>query len=150
MVNCYDGSSELPLNGILSSYDSTEKENSVSHRANLVHPRPNLKNDYVAPRNKIEQVVAGIWQRFLKIERVGIHDNFFELGGDSLIIIEVISQIEEAFNIEIPEISLFEAPTVSSIAKNLSHTCEETPSFEERASRGRERRKHMQQRKHNF
>ncbi|MGY2313049.1 hypothetical protein, partial [Pseudomonas gingeri] len=37
--------------------------------------------DYLAPRNELEQTLAGIWAEVLKVERVGVQDNFFELGG---------------------------------------------------------------------
>jgi amino acid adenylation domain-containing protein len=36
---------------------------------------------FVAPRNAMEEVLAGIWIDLLNVERVGVHDNFFKLGG---------------------------------------------------------------------
>ena len=51
--------------------------------------------EYVAPRNEVEEKLAGIWQELLGIERVGIHDNFFELGGHSLLAMRVISAIRK-------------------------------------------------------
>ncbi|WP_026735869.1 type I polyketide synthase [Fischerella sp. PCC 9605] len=58
----------------------------------LNHPRPNLENDYVAPRNEVEQKLAEIWQQRLGIDQIGIHDNFFELGGDSVLAIQVVAK----------------------------------------------------------
>ncbi|MCH7324065.1 non-ribosomal peptide synthetase, partial [Solibacillus sp. MA9] len=52
-----------------------------------VLPEPDLEeitNDYEAPRNEMEEVLARIWCEVLKIEKVGINDNFFEIGGHSL------------------------------------------------------------------
>ncbi len=37
--------------------------------------------DYLAPRNALEETLALIWAEVLKVERVGVRDNFFELGG---------------------------------------------------------------------
>ncbi|MEM6404115.1 MAG: SDR family NAD(P)-dependent oxidoreductase, partial [Cyanobacteria bacterium P01_D01_bin.116] len=51
--------------------------------SNSKYPRPELTNEYIAPRNEIEQKLANIWQDVLGIEKIGIYDNFFELGGDS-------------------------------------------------------------------
>ena len=39
-----------------------------------------MGEEYVAPRNGIEQQLADIWCDVLKLEQVGIHDNFFHLG----------------------------------------------------------------------
>ena len=52
-----------------------------------------LFKPYRAPRNALEQALAGIWQDVLGLERVGIDDNFFELGGDSLQVLKVISRV---------------------------------------------------------
>ncbi|WP_320099157.1 phosphopantetheine-binding protein, partial [Klebsiella pneumoniae] len=51
---------------------------------------------YLAPRNELEDVLAGIWADVLKAERVGVHDNFFELGGDSILSIQVVSRARQA------------------------------------------------------
>jgi hypothetical protein len=38
-----------------------------------------------APGTAMEALVAEIWERLLKRERIGAHDNFFALGGHSLL-----------------------------------------------------------------
>ncbi|WP_422368096.1 amino acid adenylation domain-containing protein [Pelagibius sp.] len=44
------------------------------------------------PEGAAEQAIATIWQRFLKVERIGRQDSFFELGGDSIIALQVVGQ----------------------------------------------------------
>lgn len=89
----------------------------TSITASSQHTRPNLTNEYIAPRNEIEQAVANIWQELLGIDPVGINDNFFELGGHSLLAIQAIARVRETFQVELPVRSLlFEAPTVAKIA----------------------------------
>ncbi|HVI44681.1 MAG TPA: condensation domain-containing protein, partial [Chitinophaga sp.] len=55
-----------------------------------------LTDNYIAPRNAMEQVLAGIWKELLRVQQVGIYDNFFELGGDSIITIQVVSRAKRA------------------------------------------------------
>jgi acyl transferase domain-containing protein len=81
-----------------------------------LHERPVLKTTYVAPADATENKIAEIWESLLGIDRVGIQDNFFDLGGHSLIAIQIISRLREAFSIELPIRCIFEAPTISELA----------------------------------
>jgi len=71
----------------------------------------------MAPRTAVEDVVAGIWESLLPVERVGIYDNFFDLGGHSLLATQVASRVREAFQVEVPLRRIFECPTVFSLAE---------------------------------
>ncbi|MEH2411060.1 amino acid adenylation domain-containing protein [Nostoc sp.] len=79
--------------------------------------RPELETSFTTPRTPVEEVLAGIWARLLGIERVGIHDNFFDLGGHSLLATQVVSQVREAFQVDLRLRSLFETPTVAGLAE---------------------------------
>jgi amino acid adenylation domain-containing protein len=86
-------------------------------------PIPQLDIDranFVAPRNSNEQTLANIWQEVLKVDSVSIYDNFFEIGGHSLLATQVISRISEAFGVQIPLISIFEAPSIAEFALKLA------------------------------
>ncbi len=88
-------------------------------------PVPSFKNEselgFVAPRTPTEKIVADIWGQVLKQEHIGIHDNFFDLGGHSLLATQAISRLREAFNIELPLRSLFEAPTVAQLVERIEN-----------------------------
>ncbi|RUT04336.1 hypothetical protein DSM106972_045640 [Dulcicalothrix desertica PCC 7102] len=95
----------------------------VSQTANslALHRRPNLSNNYVAPRNEIEQTIANIWQEILGIELVGIYDNFLEIGGDSLLSIQITARANKA-GLRINNQHLFEYPTIAQLADIASRT----------------------------
>jgi acyl transferase domain-containing protein/acyl carrier protein len=92
----------------------------LSYRdASSFHPRPALQNAYIAPANQLEQTVASIWQELLGIEQIGIDDDFFEVGGHSLLGIQMLSRIREAFNVDLPLRNVFERPTVADLASMI-------------------------------
>jgi acyl carrier protein len=74
---------------------------------------------YTAPRTLIEAKLAVIWAQVLGLKRVGINDDFFELGGHSLLATQVMARLHEAFRVELPLRSLFEAPTVAALAEQI-------------------------------
>lgn len=78
--------------------------------------RPDLDNDFVAPRNDVERTLTGFWQDLLGIEQVGVQDNFFDLGGHSLIAVRLFAMVKKAYRTEFPISILFEAPTIEQCA----------------------------------
>ncbi|MCC5621260.1 non-ribosomal peptide synthetase [Nostoc sp. CHAB 5715] len=82
--------------------------------------RPELETVYVSPRNDIELAIADIWQKTLKVEKVGIQDNFFELGGHSLNVLQVYGKLRELFKADLAITDLFKYPTISSIFRYLN------------------------------
>jgi len=81
------------------------------------HSRPKLQTPYVAPRNEVEEQIAGIWQVLLGVGEVGIYDNFYELGGHSLLAIQLLSRIRDAYKVEVPIQHFFGAPTVADLTE---------------------------------
>lgn len=77
--------------------------------------RPELTDEFAAPRNLVEEQLAKIWAAVLKLESVGIHDNFFELGGDSILSLQVIARARQA-GLELSSRGVFERPTVAQLA----------------------------------
>jgi amino acid adenylation domain-containing protein len=81
--------------------------------------RAALGQSYVAARTPIEEKLAKIWGEVLRLERVSIYDNFFDLGGHSLKATQVMSQLRDVFQAEMPLRNLFEHPTVAGLAESL-------------------------------
>ncbi|MFG6101406.1 beta-ketoacyl synthase N-terminal-like domain-containing protein [Leptothoe sp. EHU-05/26/07-4] len=120
------GSSLPSLNQIvISTRDLPKAVETISETVEIIsetieaiskYPRPELRNNYVAPRNETERRVADVWQSILRIEQIGIYDDFFDLGGDSLIGLQLISKLKQEFQVEMSINSLFQAPSVSQMA----------------------------------
>ncbi len=82
----------------------------------LSEVRPPVSTDYVAPESITEKKITEIWQLLLGVEQIGIHDNFFELKGQSLIGTQVVSRLQQIFQVNVPLATLFEAPTIAELA----------------------------------
>jgi amino acid adenylation domain-containing protein len=76
--------------------------------------------EFVAPRNAVEEIVAGIWARVLGLDKVSIDADFFALGGHSLLATQVVSRIHDAFQISLPLRLLFERATVAGLAAQIA------------------------------
>jgi amino acid adenylation domain-containing protein len=81
-----------------------------------------VTKEHVAPRNPIEEVIAGIWGEVLRLNAVSVTADFFELGGHSLIATQVMSRVREAFQVDLPVRSLFRSPTVAGLAETLAES----------------------------
>ncbi|MCI5193671.1 MAG: amino acid adenylation domain-containing protein [Candidatus Electrothrix sp. AU1_5] len=74
---------------------------------------------YIAPRTPMEQSVVQIWQELLKLEQVGVTDEFFALGGNSLLALQLLSKIEQQFQVTLPLQTLLRHNTVEQLAQQV-------------------------------
>lgn len=77
-------------------------------------------SEYEAPVGEIETIIASIWSSLLKVETIGRRDNFFALGGHSLLIVQVISRLRTALNVDVPLNALFSAPVLADFALRVA------------------------------
>ena len=92
--------------------------------------RPELNDDFIAPRTPSEEMLASIWGAVLGVKQIGINDNFFDLGGHSLLATQVISRIRESFHIDLPLRSVFEFPSLGELATQIDVTVRASQSLE--------------------
>ena len=72
---------------------------------------------FVAPATPTERALAELWQRVLRIERVGALDNFFESGGHSLLAMQLVAGVRERFGVELPLRTLIGRPALAHMAE---------------------------------
>ncbi|TBU87902.1 non-ribosomal peptide synthetase [Pseudomonas dryadis] len=80
-------------------------------------PKPGaVKQQYVAPTNEIEEILASVWGDVLRLEQVGITDNFFDLGGDSILSLQIIARSKRK-GLKLTPKQLFEKQTIAQLAQ---------------------------------
>jgi thioesterase domain-containing protein/acyl carrier protein len=79
-----------------------------------------LEIDFVAPRDRMEQKLAAIWEKIFDMKPIGIHDNFFDIGGTSIIAVNLFTKIEQTFKCQLNLVVLFQYPTIAQLAEMLS------------------------------
>jgi acyl carrier protein len=67
----------------------------------------------------VEEVLAGIWTEVLRRDQVGVHDSFFDLGGHSLLIMRLLAEIQDAFDLELTIRTVFSMPTLEAMAGEI-------------------------------
>jgi acyl transferase domain-containing protein len=72
-----------------------------------------------AGNGSLRAALHELWVEALGHPEVGEDDDFFDLGGNSLSAIQLMSNIQERFGVELSVAVLFERPTVSLIAESL-------------------------------
>jgi amino acid adenylation domain-containing protein len=82
-----------------------------------------------------ELLLSSIWCDVLGTGQVERDTSFFEMGGHSLLAMQLVSRMHEMFKVEVALRSIFESPTVASLAKRIDRELRaggelETPAIE--------------------
>ena len=88
--------------------------------ASSAAPRRVMGTGFAAAGSTSERQIAEIWQRVLGIPEIGVNDNFFDLGGNSLIGLQLVSELSQELGVQIEPVTLFESPTVAALARHLN------------------------------
>ena len=82
-------------------------------------PEPKIDFNYVAPQNRLEQMICTLYSSILGVKMVGAEDDFFEIGGTSLIASKLIIELlKKDYSIKYDDI--FKNKTPRKLAKLLS------------------------------
>jgi amino acid adenylation domain-containing protein len=85
---------------------------------------------FTAPRTPTEELLAARLAGLLGVERVGAHDSLFALGWNSLLATQVASRLHRLVGVRLPLDSLFEQPTLASLAARVDATLRGSPAAE--------------------
>jgi amino acid adenylation domain-containing protein len=87
-------------------------------------PAPHLdayaSREHEPPQGEVEEILAGIWQELLRLERVGRQANFFELGGHSLLVVQMMERLRR-IGLTTTIRRVFEHPTLAGLADVLQN-----------------------------
>lgn len=98
----------------------TDSQENAATEAAALHPRPQLSSDFMAPRNKIEDHIAGIWQQRMGVGPLGIRDDFFELNGHSLMAVQIMHEIKRQFQVTPPAGLIYDRSTIEKLAEYVT------------------------------
>ena len=85
------------LSAIATTVDSAEQILARMSAAARRRPRA-APTEYVAPRSPIEETLADMWAKALRVDHVGVLDDFFELGGSSLQATMLVNRLQKALD----------------------------------------------------
>ena len=86
----------------------------------IVRGAPDGSTGFVAPQTELECAIAAIWQQVLQLESIGVDESFFDLGGTSLKVAAVQSKLQPLVGGELSILTLFQYPTIKTLAEHLS------------------------------
>ena len=94
--------------------------------------------------NASENKIADIWFKILKHDAFGLEDNFYDVGGSSLLIMKMKHLLDNAFQIDISIMDLFQYSSIRSLAEeiNSKNKLNNSKSIKSRAAMQRRARMH--------
>jgi acetoacetyl-CoA synthetase len=69
--------------------------------------------------SSLAEVLTPIWERVLLRSGIRVDDNFFDLGGDSLLAVQLFSEIARVSGRDLAPVTIYCAPTIAALAEIL-------------------------------
>ncbi|MCP4146984.1 MAG: amino acid adenylation domain-containing protein, partial [bacterium] len=93
-------------------------------RKALPVPEIKSKQDYVAPRDEVENKLVVVWSKILGSpkETLSIDADFFEMGGQSLKQVKMIARVHKELEVKIAMAEIFKKPTIRLLAEYIRST----------------------------
>lgn len=91
----------------------------IDRPALMALPIDNVSDEYQAPSTQTEEALQHIWQELLNLSQVSVTDEFFGLGGNSLLALQLLSQLEAQLNVVLPLQTLLTHNTIQQLAQKV-------------------------------
>jgi acyl-CoA synthetase (AMP-forming)/AMP-acid ligase II/thioesterase domain-containing protein len=89
-------------------------------RSQLSRAPGNVQRSVMPPGVPLEMLIANVWQRLLNRRDIGVEDDFFEIGGDSLLLTEMLRELEETIHHRVPPSALRIPLTILHLAELMA------------------------------
>ncbi len=102
--------------------DFPRTPNGKIDRKNLPEPESipsHSEVGYVAPQTETEEKIHALWSEILGLTNISVRDDFFRLGGHSLLIIQLVSSLRQAFELPIPLSAVMDTRTIAGQAERI-------------------------------
>ncbi|MFD0200911.1 MULTISPECIES: condensation domain-containing protein [Saccharothrix] len=87
----------------------------------IAEPPPEVAENPVPSRDRIEETMAGIWAELLRTtEPIGPHDNLFARGSGSLTAVRFAARIADLYGVTLPMDRIVTSPTIAALAEVVS------------------------------
>ncbi|WP_298516663.1 non-ribosomal peptide synthetase [uncultured Kordia sp.] len=90
-----------------------------------------VRNVYVAPESEVQKKLVTLWEELLAVDKIGIEDDFFELGGNSIKAMQLITNVQELFQVTIDIANVFLNPNITQLATEIEKSLWYQDSFDE-------------------
>jgi acyl-CoA synthetase (AMP-forming)/AMP-acid ligase II/thioesterase domain-containing protein/acyl carrier protein len=78
-------------------------------------------HQFITPRTSLEEILAVLWTRILKLNRpISINEGFLELGGDSLQVVAMFAELNRILERNLPIAMLLATPTIEKLVDAIN------------------------------
>ena len=81
---------------------------------------------YALPYTPTQHILAEIWQKHLNTQNMSIHAKWLDMGGDSLMAMNMIIEVSEALQQDIPTVYISRAETIAEFAALVDGVTEQS------------------------
>lgn len=123
---------DLPSEPVLSSSTcatSCEEPPTITNDGGNAKSMPLLAQQVNGSQsNPVEGIVADIYQTFLGCIVQEPNLSFFELGGNSLLAVQLVNQLRETFQVDIPLRGFYQHSSIAEISRQIAHLMLQEPA----------------------